>query len=186
MDSQVGKTSSASTARGEPKNFSRRLRPSFSSLAKSEFYFTPLMPGRRGDGDAPGLPSRDLISAIFGKFWSVPKLIDWCATNAQEKPRASTFSPPFDKLVPGLTAWLEETAGAGRHLRTVRTQKTSLRSRKTRRCRSSSCTRQMVKSRRQSASAPSARSSSRKRWLEPWSNILLQSREVDVRSASAG
>ena len=92
--------------RGEPKNFSRRLRPSFSSLAKSEFYFAPLMPVVDGDGDAPGLPSRDLISAIFGRVWSVPKLID--ALRAK-KPALADFLPTYNELVPGLTAWLEET-----------------------------------------------------------------------------
>ena len=92
--------------RGEPKNFSRRLRPSFSSLAKSEFYFAPLMPVVDGDGDAPGLPSRDLISAIFGRVWSVPKLID---ALREKKPALADFLPTYDKFFPGLTAWLEDT-----------------------------------------------------------------------------
>ena len=87
--------------RGEPKNFSRRLRPSFSSLAKSEFYFEPLMPG-----DAPGLPSRDLISAIFGRVWSVPKLI---GELHDRKPELANFLPAYDEHIPGLTDWLQKT-----------------------------------------------------------------------------
>ncbi|WFU16567.1 peroxidase family protein [Bradyrhizobium sp. CB3481] len=86
---------------GQPKNLSRRLRPNFSSLARNEFFFGPL-----SKEDAPGLPNRDLISAMFGRIWSVPKLVD--ALRAK-KPELAAFLPAYDGLVPGLTAWLEAT-----------------------------------------------------------------------------
>jgi heme peroxidase len=85
---------------GPPKNLSRRLRPNFSSLAKSEFFFGPL-----SKEDGPGLPNRDLVSAMFGRVWSVPKLID----ELRKKPELALFLPAYDGLVPGLTAWLEAT-----------------------------------------------------------------------------
>jgi hypothetical protein len=92
--------------KGAPTNFSRPLRPSFSSLARSEFYFAPLMPAVNGDGDAPGLPSRDLISAIFGRVWSVPKLI---GELHDRKPELANFLPAYDEHIPGLTDWLQKT-----------------------------------------------------------------------------
>jgi hypothetical protein len=90
-----------------PKNFSRRLRPNFSSLAKSEFYFGPLVSNEGGNGDASGLPNRDLVSAIFGRVWSVPKLID--ALRAK-KPELANFLPAYGGHLSGLTTWLTTTA----------------------------------------------------------------------------
>jgi hypothetical protein len=89
---------------GPPKNLSRRLRPNFSSLARSEFFFGPL-----SKEDAPGLPNRDLISAMFGRVWSVPKLIDELRNR---KPELAPFLPAYDGLDPGLTTWLEATGRA--------------------------------------------------------------------------
>lgn len=87
-----------------PKNLSRRLRPNFSSLARSEFFFGALCPD-----DGPGLPNRDLISAVFGRVWSVPKLIEEIRTR---KPEIAQFLPAYDSVIPGLTAWLEKTSRA--------------------------------------------------------------------------
>jgi hypothetical protein len=86
---------------GAPKNLSRRLRPNFSSLARSEFFFGPL-----NEEDGPGLPNRDLVSAMFGRVWSVPKLIDELRN---KKPELAQFLPAYDGLVPGLTTWLKTT-----------------------------------------------------------------------------
>lgn len=86
---------------GRPKNLSRRLRPNFSSLARSEFFFGPL-----SNEDVPGLPNRDLVSAMFGRVWSVPKLIDELRN---KKPELAQFLPAYDGLVPGLTTWLKTT-----------------------------------------------------------------------------
>jgi hypothetical protein len=85
---------------GPPTNLSRRLRPNFSSLARSEFFFGPL-----SEEDGPGLPNRDLVSSMFGRVWSVPKLID----ELRKKPELANFLPAYAALVPGLTAWLEAT-----------------------------------------------------------------------------
>jgi hypothetical protein len=87
-----------------PKNLSRRLRPNFSSLARSEFFFGPL-----SQEDGPGLPNRDLVSAMFGRVWSVPKLIDELRN---KKPELAQFLPAYDGLVPGLTTWLKTTGRA--------------------------------------------------------------------------
>jgi len=89
---------------GRPKNLSRRLRPNFSSLARSEFFFGPL-----SQGDGPGLPNRDLVSSMFGRVWSVPKLIDELRS---KKPELAQFLPAYDGLVPGLTTWLKTTGRA--------------------------------------------------------------------------
>jgi hypothetical protein len=89
---------------GRPKNLSRRLRPNFSSLARSEFFFGPL-----SNEDVPGLPNRDLVSAMFGRVWSVPKLIDELRN---KKPELAQFLPAYDGLVPGLTTWLKTTGRA--------------------------------------------------------------------------
>ncbi|MGB8399322.1 peroxidase family protein [Bradyrhizobium sp.] len=97
-----------------PVNLSRRLRPNFSSLARSEFYFAPLMPNSDENGDAPGLPNRDLVSAVFARIWSVPKLIDALRAKSAEKATdLVNFLPPYDEHVSGLTAWLKETANPG-------------------------------------------------------------------------
>lgn len=86
--------------RDPPKNLSRRLRPNFSSLARNEFYFGPL-----SKEDGPGLPNRDLISAMFGRVWSVPKLI----AELRKKPEFASFLPAYDGMVSGLKDWLEAT-----------------------------------------------------------------------------
>lgn len=84
-----------------PRNLSRRLRPNFSSLARSEFYFGPL-----SKEDGPGLPNRDLVSAMFGRIWSVPKLI---AALRNKKPELASFLPAYDGMASDLKAWLEAT-----------------------------------------------------------------------------
>lgn len=87
----------------KPANLSRRLRPDFSSLARSEFYFPSLT-----SDDGAGLPNRDLVSAIYARIWSVPKLID--ALRAK-KPELANFLPTYGgDYVAKLTSWLKETA----------------------------------------------------------------------------
>jgi hypothetical protein len=98
----------------EPVNHSRRLRPNFSSLAKSGFYFAPLLPNADGKGDAAGLPNRDLVSSIFARVWSVPKLIDKLRDRSVEKGTGlSNFLPAYDEHVSGMTEWLKKTADPG-------------------------------------------------------------------------
>jgi hypothetical protein len=95
----------------EPVNHSRRLRPHFSSLAKSGFYFAPLMPNTNGTGDAAGLPNRDLVSSIYARVWSVPKLVDKLRARSVEKgTELSNFLPAYDEHIAGLTEWLKKTA----------------------------------------------------------------------------
>jgi heme peroxidase len=94
----------------KPKNYSRRLRPDFSSLARSEFFFPPLISNADGNGDATGLPNRDLVSAVFARIWSVPKLIDALRASSTELPN---FLPAYDEHVPALTSWLKATADPG-------------------------------------------------------------------------
>ena len=86
----------------KPANFSHRLRPDFSSLARSEFYFPPMTAA-----DGAGLPGRDLVSAIYARVWSVPKLVD--ALRAK-KPELAKFLPSYGgDYIAKLTAWLNET-----------------------------------------------------------------------------
>ncbi|MBR0797921.1 hypothetical protein JQ615_21260 [Bradyrhizobium jicamae] len=88
----------------QPANLSRRLRPDFSALPRSEFYFAPLLP----DDDGPGLPNRDLVSAIYARLWSVPKLID--ALRARNSELANFLAPYSREYAARLTSWLAETA----------------------------------------------------------------------------
>lgn len=98
----------------DPVNRSRRLRPNFSSLAKSGFYFAPLMPNPDGTGDAAGLPGRDLVSSIYARVWSVPKLIGKLRARSVEKgTELANFLHAYDEHVPGLTEWLKKTADPG-------------------------------------------------------------------------
>ncbi|MBR1213622.1 peroxidase family protein [Bradyrhizobium sp. JYMT SZCCT0180] len=98
----------------EPVNHSRRLLPHFSSLAKSGFYFAPMMPNRDGRGDIAGLPNRDLVSSVFARVWSVPKLIDKLRLRSAEKgTELSNFLPMYDEHISGLTEWLKKTADPG-------------------------------------------------------------------------
>ena len=90
-----------------PTNYSRRLRPDFSSLARSEFFFGPMIPNTNGNGDAAGLPSRDLVSAVFARMWSVPKLVDALRARSAE---LSNFLPAYSEHTAGLTDWLQATA----------------------------------------------------------------------------
>jgi hypothetical protein len=87
-------------------NFSRLLRPNFSAIARSEFFFAPLISNVGGDGDAAGLPNRDLVSAIYARVWSVPKLID----ALRAKPEIPNFLPAYDEYLIPLTNWLNSTA----------------------------------------------------------------------------
>jgi hypothetical protein len=88
-------------------NFSRRLRPNFSPIARSEFFFAPLLPKVGDRGDAAGLPNRDLVSAVYARLWSVPKLIDSLRARSVE---ISNFLPAYQKYASGLTDWLRATA----------------------------------------------------------------------------
>jgi hypothetical protein len=94
-------------SRQTPPNYSRRLGPSFSPIVRSEFFFPPLNPNVDGNGDAAGLPNRDLVSAVYARIWSVPKLID--ALRAKS-PELSNFLPAYDEHVSRLKNWLELTA----------------------------------------------------------------------------
>ena len=96
--------------KNRPRNYSRRLRPNFSSLARSEFFFAPLIPNADGNGDAAGLPNRDLVSAVFARIWSVPKIIDALRTRSAE---LANFLPAYDEHIPALTNWLKATADPG-------------------------------------------------------------------------
>ncbi|QOZ29174.1 peroxidase family protein [Bradyrhizobium sp. CCBAU 51753] len=88
----------------KPANLSRRLRPDFSSLARSEFYFPPLLLS----SDGPGLPNRDLVSAVYARIWSAPKLIDALRS---KNPELANFLPTYQReYAAKLTAWLNETA----------------------------------------------------------------------------
>jgi hypothetical protein len=64
-------------------NYGRKLRPNFSPIARSEQFFAPLSPKVGDGGDAAGLPNRDLVSAIYARIWSAPKLIDVFARQEQ-------------------------------------------------------------------------------------------------------
>jgi hypothetical protein len=88
-------------------NYSRRLGPKFSPIVRSEFYFPPLQPGPAGNGDAAGLPSRDLTSAVYAQMWSVPRLID--ALRAKSR-QIAAFLPPYSEYREPLRAWLNQTA----------------------------------------------------------------------------
>ena len=90
-----------------PPNYSRRLGPSFSPIIRSEFFFPPLNSNLNGHGDAAGLPSRDLVSAVYAKIWSVPKLID--ALRAKS-PELSHFLPAYGEYISPLKNWLQATA----------------------------------------------------------------------------
>ena len=91
-------------------NYSRRLAPNFAPIARSEFFFPPLVaPGSGhgdGDGDAAGLPSRDLVSAIYAGIWSVPKLIDMLRAKS---PEIANFLPAYGEYAGPLAAWLNAT-----------------------------------------------------------------------------
>jgi hypothetical protein len=88
-------------------NFSRRLRPNFSSVARSEYFFAPLLPRVGNDGDAAGLPNRDLVSAIYARPWSVPKLINALRSKSTE---ISNFLPAYSENSAQLTTWLNSTS----------------------------------------------------------------------------
>ena len=91
-------------------NYSRRLRPNFSSTVRSEFFFPPLDPRVDHRGDAAGLPNRDLVSAVYARIWSVPKLIDALRAKSVE---ISNFLPAYSEVAPGLDGWLAATANPG-------------------------------------------------------------------------
>jgi Animal haem peroxidase len=86
-------------------NFSRRLGPSFSSVTRNGFFF----PGPLPD-DAPGIPSRDLVSAVYSHVWSVPALID--ALRAK-RPALSGFLKPYGTYQTQLAAWLKTPDAIG-------------------------------------------------------------------------
>jgi hypothetical protein len=88
-------------------NFSRRLRPNFSPIMRSEYFFAPLNPRIGSNGDAAGLPNRDLVSGIYARIWSVPKLIDALRTKSNE---IASFLPTYGQYAPALTDWLNATA----------------------------------------------------------------------------
>ena len=88
-------------------NFSRRLRPNFSPIARSEFFFPPLNPRVGNNGDATGLPNRDLVSAVYARIWSVPKLIDALRAKSVD---ISNFLPAYSYHASGLTDWLNSRA----------------------------------------------------------------------------
>ena len=90
-----------------PPNYSRRLGPNFSPIIRSEFFFPPLNSNMDGDGDAAGLPNRDLVSAVYAKIWSVPKLIDALRATS---PELSHFLPGYGEYISPLKNWLEATA----------------------------------------------------------------------------
>ncbi len=90
-------------------NFSRPLRPNFSPIARSEFFFAPLIARTDGQGDAAGLPNRDLVSSIYARIWSVPKLIDALRAKSVD---IAAFLPPYSASVQRLRTWLEDTADA--------------------------------------------------------------------------
>ena len=88
-------------------NYSRRLRPNFSPIARSEQFFAPLNPKAGDNGDAAGLPNRDLVSAIYARVWSVPKLIEALREKSTE---ISNFLPAYQDNAVLLTNWLNATA----------------------------------------------------------------------------
>jgi Animal haem peroxidase len=88
-------------------NYSRRLRPNFSPIARSEQFFAPLNPKAGDNGDAAGLPNRDLVSAIYARVWSVPKLIDTLRGKSTE---IANFLPAYQDNAVLLTNWLNATA----------------------------------------------------------------------------
>lgn len=88
-------------------NYSRRLGPNFAPITRSEFYFAPLKPNTGGNGDAAGLPNRDLVSAMYARMPSVPKLI---AKLRSLSPEIAAFLPDYDQYKGPLTTWLEATA----------------------------------------------------------------------------
>jgi hypothetical protein len=88
-------------------NYSRPLRPNFSPIARSEFFFAPLVPRVGDEGDAAGLPNRDLVSSVYARVWSVPKLIDALRAKSTE---ISAFLPSYGAAIQPLSSWLENTA----------------------------------------------------------------------------
>jgi Animal haem peroxidase len=88
-------------------NYSRPLCPNFSPIARSEYFFAPLIPREGDDGDAAGLPNRDLVSAVYARMWSVPKLIDALRAKSAD---IAAFLPPYSASIQPLTTWLEQTA----------------------------------------------------------------------------
>lgn len=88
-------------------NHSRRVGPNYSAATKSEWYFPPILPNTGGQGDAPGLPSRDFLSSMYAQLWSVPLLID----ELRKTPEIAAFLPAYSCLQQPLTDWLNAPAG---------------------------------------------------------------------------
>lgn len=88
-------------------NFSRPLQPNFSPIARSLYYFAPLIPSGSGQGDFPGLPNRDLVSSVYACLWSVPKLIDALRQRSQE---IAAFLPAYEDDAASLDGWLRQRA----------------------------------------------------------------------------
>jgi hypothetical protein len=87
-------------------NYSRPLRPNFSPIARSEFFFAPLNPRGGDQGDAAGLPNRDLVSSIYARVWSVPKLVDALRAKSAD---ISAFLPVYGVSAQRLATWLGAT-----------------------------------------------------------------------------
>ncbi len=98
-------------------NYSRRLGPNFSGVAKNSTLFGALVSDQNCSADPPGLHSRDLVSSAFANMWSVPSLVD--ALRAQSSELAN-FLPPYSDYKIPLVNWLESQPGSAEGLQFVK------------------------------------------------------------------
>lgn len=83
-------------------NFSRRIAPVYSAPLEDSLHF----PALDGSSDVSGLASRDLISACFAGFWSVPLLFG----ELRQGP-LKCLLPEFSRWHAPIRTWLQARSG---------------------------------------------------------------------------
>jgi hypothetical protein len=87
---------------GTPVNLSRRIAPFYAGTLDQDLHFKPL----DDTLDTRGLASRDLVSACFAGFWSVPMLI-----SELRRGQFAHLLTPYNEWHEPIRAWLKARSG---------------------------------------------------------------------------